>query len=178
MAGYCCYAMQGITNDCGSNIGGIVRAWGACHSEAGKSNVVDNVIPALANPTNEVWNLFEFQKQTGSMTSTSSDNTAATAKLWTTAIVFQFERLETAKRLEINAMALGVTDWIIEDNNGRYWYVGYDFGANLSEGTAETGTAYEDFNGYNITLTAVEKQQPYEVLAEAMAPLLNETEEQ
>lgn len=175
MAEFCCYAMEGIPADCGTNIGGIVRAWGACHSDAAYPTLTDDMVSAVKNP--EKWHLYEFQEQTGSLTFTMSDNTAASSKLWSNAIVFQFAKMEQAKRLEMMGLTQSVTDWIVEDNNGNYWYIGYDFGAKVSEGTGETGTAYEDFNGYNVTLTAVEKQHPYLVTDAAMQPLLDEEED-
>lgn len=174
MADFCCYPMDNMPTDCGSNIGGIARAWIACHKDVTKPTVNDEMVSTIKSP--ESWHLIEFQEQTGSLTFTSSDNTDTNAKLWTNTVVFQFARLETAKRLNVMAMALGVNDIIVEENNGRYWYLGYDFGCKLSEGTAETGTSYEDFNGYNITMTDVQKQHPYEITEAAMAPLLGEEE--
>ena len=36
------------------------------------------------------------------------------------------------------------------DGNGKYWSVGLEFGAYMSAGTATSGTAYADRNGYEI----------------------------
>lgn len=172
MAG-CCYSFTGIANDCGANIGGIRRVWGGCHNEVGTNTKTDNQISALGSTT--AWHLFEFQRQTGNFVSTPSDNTAASSKLWTTVLTLQFARMETAKRLAVIALALSETDWIVEDNNGHYWYIGIDYGAVISDGSADTGTSYGDVNAYNLTLTAIEKEPPIEVTATAMAPLLDET---
>jgi hypothetical protein len=49
--------------------------------------------------------------------------------------------------------------------------MGEDFGAFLSTGTAESGTAFGDRNGYAITLQAFEKE-PAKKLAASLASTL------
>lgn len=167
----CCVTLQGIIRDCDSNIGGIKRAWGACFDEAGTPIVVDDMISAIPNAG--AWHSYEFRKETGSVTTTITTDTNSGTLYYESAIVFQFAKQETVKRIEINALSQSDTAWIVEDNNGKFWYFGYDFGVVLSDGTAETGTARADFNGYNITLTDTSKELPYEIQPDAMQDILS-----
>lgn len=166
----CCITLTGIARDCGSSIGGIKRAWGACFDEVGTPTVTAEIITALGSTSG--WKEFEFRKQTGSVTQTITNDAAIGSSYVESEIVFQFSKQETPKRIEINAIAQGDTAWIIQDNNDRYWYFGYDNPVNLSAGTAETGTNFADLNGYNITLSDLSKQLAYEVSASAMSSLI------
>lgn len=166
----CCTTLTGIVRDCGSNIGGIKKAWAGCFDEVGKPTITEGKITALGNTTS--WKEYEFRKQTGSFTQTMTNDTTTGTSYVESEIVLQFGRQETSKRLEITALSASETAWIIQDNNDRFWYFGYDYGVLLATGTGETGTALGDFNGYNITLNDTSKEFAYEVSSEAMAQLL------
>lgn len=170
----CCRTLTAIMRDCDSNTGGIRRAWIACYDNVTAPTITDEVISALGTPASEFVE-FEFRPETGSITDTiTKDNTAGTL-FYETAIVLQFARRETVKRIAVSAIAVSDMVVIIEDENGLYWYFGLSRPVRLSEGTEESGTAWTDFNGYNITLQAVENEMPYEISAAAMAPILNPT---
>ena len=74
--------------------------------------------------------------------------------------------METAKRMEIAAMSVGHLCAVVEDSNGKYWFLGYDDYVSASAGTGVTGTAKGDQNAYTITLSTDSESYPYE-LAEA-----------
>lgn len=159
MADYCCTTISGIAQDCLGSIGGIKRVWISCYDGV-KTTVTDNMITAI---TGGSFKAFSFRPQTGSLTMNfTKDNTTGTAYSENT-LVMQFTRLETAKKIEIDALLIGDVVCIVEDNNGKYWYLGTDNPVNLSEGSGETGTAFTDFNGYNITLIDYSKVHPFEV---------------
>ena len=60
---------------------------------------------------------------------------------------------------------------IVLDNNGKYWFLGYDNPVTATAATGQSGTAFGDFGGYNVELTDNSKELPYEVTAEAIAGL-------
>jgi len=167
----CCETIAGIPQVCENNVGGIRRAWGVCFSSTDRPTVTDGVITKIEGGSS--WVEYEFRKQTGSFTSTITKDATAGTSFIQTEIIFQFSKQETAKRIEINSLAISDTAWIIQDSNGRFWYFGFDNGVELTTGAGETGTAYGDFNGYNITLTDIAFQMPYEVSEAAMAGLLD-----
>lgn len=170
----CCVTMQGIARDCDNSIGGIRRAWGACANEVTTPMLDSQGAMISAIPESDPWKLYEFRKETGSVTTTITKDQASGSLYYSSDIVLQFAKQETVKRLEVMAIAQGDTEWIIEDNNGKYWYFGYYWPVNLSDGTAETGTALADLNGYNVTLQEVSKYMPYEISADAMAAILGQ----
>ena len=60
--------------------------------------------------------------------------------------------MNAAKRLEMNALALSDLAVVVKDNNGKYWGFGVDRAVSSSDGTGETGTAFDDANMYQIVL--------------------------
>jgi hypothetical protein len=57
---------------------------------------------------------------------------------------------------ELKVMAYGRPHVFVEDFKGNVMVVGLDNGAEVTGGTAVTGTAMGDLNGYTLTLTASE----------------------
>lgn len=167
----CCRELSGLNRSCERGTGGIRRAWIACYDSVTDPTLTADMISSIGTPTS-AWHLYEFRKQTGSFTTTLTTDAAAGSLYYSTAIVLQFSQMEAMKRTEIEAIAESDTRVIVEDNNGRYWYFGFDNYVELTDGTAETGTAFGDFNGYNITLEDISQKPPYEVSAAGMAPLL------
>lgn len=160
----CCKSIGGIARDCDASVGGIRKAWISCYDGV-TATVSDGMITAISGGD---FKAFEFKKQTGSVTQTLQ---AGDATYWEQSITLQFAKQEFAKQMEINTLAVADMVVIILDNNGTYWYFGFDNPVTMSDGTAETGTAFGDFNGYNITLLGTDFQMAYEVKADVMASI-------
>lgn len=65
--------------------------------------------------------------------------------------------LDKSMHKELKLMAYGRPHVIVEDNNGKYFMMGAEHGADVTGGTIVTGTAMGDLYGYTITLQAMEK---------------------
>lgn len=168
----CSITMTGIAAECKDSIGGIKAAYIAEHADLASLTETSNVITAITMATGKTFKPFVFRKETGNFTSTINSDDAAGTTFVQSEIVLQFTKQETAKRLEIAALMVGNCAVIIEDGNGKYWFFGEDFPVVLTAGSAASGTAMGDFNGYNITLTDKSKALPKEVDADIIAGLL------
>lgn len=157
----CCLTLSGITRSCESSMGGIMRAWIACYDEVTTKTVTNRVITALADIS--AFKEYEFRKQTGSFTTTITVDDTTGTRYYSTDIIIQFLRQEADKHAEIAALAANDLVIVVEDSNGIGWFFGYDFPVEMSEGTEETGTAFGDFNGYNITLQGTSKDNVFTV---------------
>jgi hypothetical protein len=58
---------------------------------------------------------------------------------------------------EVKLLAHGRPKVIVRDNNGNFFLMGYEHGADVNGGNIVTGSAFGDFTGYNLTLQAMEK---------------------
>ena len=168
----CSITMTGIAAECKDSIGGIKAAYIAEHADVRSLNEEMGVITAITMATGKTFKPFVFRKETGNFTSTINSDDAAGTTFVQSEIVLQFTKQETAKRLEIAALMVGNCAVIIEDGNGKCWFFGEDFPVVLTAGSAASGTAMGDFNGYNITLTDKSKALPKEVSANVIAGLL------
>ena len=88
-----------------------------------------------------------------------------------TELVLQFSKMETRKRIEMAALAVGELVFIVKDANGKFWYLGMDEAVTASAGNGQTGQAIGDGNFYSITLTDNANSWPYEVLASVIEGL-------
>lgn len=166
----CCVTLKGITRGCDTFMGGIEKVFIACFDDVTDVTVEEEVITAIES-SESAFKEFSFRKQTGSVTTNITKDEATGSTFYESDIVLQFAKQETAKRVEIGALAVGDLVVIVKDNNGTYWYFGKDFPVSLKEGAGETGTAFGDFNGYNLTLGDFAKELPYEVEKEAIKGL-------
>lgn len=168
---WCCETFNGIENGCDSYVGGIQKVFIACTNSVTSKTVTDGMISAIS-ATAGAFKEFNFNAETGSVSGDFTADNAAGARYWEYEIVLQFGKRETVKRLEIAALAASDVEIIVQDNNGLYWYYGYIRPARMSAGTDETGTAFADFSGYNITFTGVEVEPAYEVSQSAMNSII------
>ena len=85
-----------------------------------------------------------------------------------TDLVLQFNRMETTKRVEMTALAQGELCAIVEDMNGKFWYLGKDEPVSATAGDGNTGSARSDGNRYTLTLQDVSATWPLEIAASAV----------
>lgn len=65
---------------------------------------------------------------------------------------------DIATHKQVKLLAFGNPQIIIKDNNGNFFLMGREFGADVTGGTISSGAAMGDANGYNLTFTAMERQ--------------------
>ena len=159
----CIQTLSGLTRDCSSNMGGIVEALIANFDDVTGVTVSDGIISTISMASSAKFKRYSFAKNTGSLTSNYNIDAASGVKYVTTDLLLQFNRMETSKRVEITALALGDLAIIVKDANGKYWYLGKDEPVNASAGDGQTGTARGDANRYTITLQDESQEMPYEV---------------
>lgn len=168
----CIQTLAGLAKDCAANMGGIVEVLIANFDDVTAKTLSQGKINAITMASSAKFKRYSFAKNTGSLTSTYTMDNASGVKFVTTDLVLQFNRMETTKRVELTALALGDLIVICKDSNGIYWLLGYDEPVNASAGDGQTGTAKSDANRYTITLQDTSKELPYEVDGSIVEPLI------
>lgn len=74
-----------------------------------------------------------------------------------------FNNMQAATRNIIATMSQATLIAVIEDRNGKYWLYGKESGLTRSGGSAATGTAGADRNGYEVILIGEELEMALEV---------------
>lgn len=160
-----CETIKAFTYDsCQPNLGGIKTVWLANYVEGAVStSTEDGGISAFKDDV--AWTKYPMRKGVASMTSTLNNSTEG-ASYVTTELAMVFSKMETQKRIAVQALALGECMALVEDSNGKLWFLGKDAPLTATAGTGETGTAKGDRNAYTITLTDESLEFPMEVAVE------------
>lgn len=154
---YCISAsLKGIPTDCQSNMGGIAKVYITNYQDDiftinEESGDTQGVVTAIKSGV--TFYEYNFRAESSNFTSTLN-KTADGGNYVSTEIVLNFARMETSKRLEMNALALNDMAVIVKDNNGKLWAFGINRQVTSSAGSGESGTAFGDANRYSITLLA------------------------
>ena len=96
--------------------------------------------------------VFGFKAQTANFNQ-SLNYSENGANFWTSTISLTFSKQDTAKRLSIMSLMQGECVCVVTDNNKMKWLVGLNFPLYMTEGTADSGTAFTDNNAYTISLS-------------------------
>lgn len=160
----CNQVLSGLVNDCASSKGGIVEVLIANHEDVASVTVTEGQITAITMAESAKFKKYYFKRNTGQFTSTLNISEENGTKYVSTDIVLLFSRMETVKRIEMEALAMNDLAVIVKDANGKYWYFGYDEPVSASAGDGQTGTARGDSNRYSITLQDNSDTWPYEIL--------------
>ena len=172
---YCNQTLAGISLDCTTSLGGIKTVYIANYGDVlqpsvtaeGEITTIQMRTPAEGE-TAPKFKPYQFRKQTGSMTSTLNVDETAGINYVSTELSLVFTKMETAKRIEMSALAVGQLAVIVKDSNNKYWYLGYNDYVSSSAGGANTGTAKGDQNAYTLTLRDESDTYPFEVSEEAV----------
>lgn len=171
---YCISAtLAGINTDCAPNMGGIKKVYIANYDDNIFTMSAETVtgIKATGATWDGKWYEYNFRAESSNFTSTLN-KTADGGNYVSSEIVLNFARMETEKRIEMNALALNDMVVVVLDNNQKYWAFGLNRPVTSSTGTGETGTAFGDANRYSITLAATDGNFAPELVGEAISSLL------
>ena len=168
----CNQTLSGLVKDCSPSMGGITEVLLANREDVSAVTADTGKVTEITMASSAKFKKYTFARNTGSMTSTYTIDQASGVRYVTTDLLLQFNRMETAKRVEISALAVNDLVAIVKDANGIYWYLGYDEPVNASAGDGQTGTARGDANRYTITLQDNSKEMPMEVDSTIVAALI------
>lgn len=160
----CLKTLTGLGRSCDSNIPGLrIVAFANREDVASVTFGADGLsVSAITMASGATFYKYYFAKNTGSLTTTHVRSDENGNNYYTAAINLQFNKMEAAKHVEIEALAEGNLIAIATDNNGIHHLVGYDnYLSSEGEEIAGSGASIDDRNGYTLTLTATEKKIGY-----------------
>ena len=164
--------LAGLCKDCDGSVGGIVEVYIATYgSISGTPTVSSGEITTITMVESAKFYKYQFRKNTGSLTSTL--NVTDDGNVYVESeLSLVFSKMETKKRIEMNALSTQDLVVVVKDANGKYWYLGYNEPVNASTGEGATGTNRTDSNHYGITLKDTSSEYPYELSDAAVTALL------
>ena len=157
-----CYISSGVDLGCSDGIGGIKSIWVLGASGATAPSVSAVAITGTTGPITGItgagaWYNFELKRNTSSLSQNTTKNFENGTIFWEqvlTAVLFKYDQ---DKRNQL--LLLGQNDnikIIAVDQNDVNYYLGQVNGMYLSGGSAATGTAFGDRNGFELIFTGQE----------------------
>ena len=166
-----CLLTQGFVKDCRDSVGGIKTIYLANKHLIDSITSADGEITAITMDTGANFYKYELRRQTSNFTETIEASEENGTVFFEQEANIMLTKMEAAKRNEIYLIAKADTVMVVEDQNGKQWMLGKEHGLTLT-GTAETGTAFGDMNGYNLTFTGQEREPAMEVSGSIIEGLL------
>lgn len=151
-----CDLTQGFLLSCNDAVGGLKNIYIANHAD------ITGVTIASGEMTVAAGDVYQYQpnKNTGSATFNPTVSLENGTVFYTHQLQFTLGKLDVTKRNELEILAKAKVMVFVEMNDGQTMVLGYGTGAFLTAGTFQTGATFGDLQGYQITITADETQQP------------------
>lgn len=161
-----CYITSGIQLSCADSIGGLKSIW----ILGGSGNTITAInkddIGQITGVTGSgtLYN-FQLKRNTSSVTQTVTKNFTNGTVYFAQALKAVFYKYDQDKRNQVKFLSQNDAVKIIaEDQNGVYTFLGEVNGLYLSGGSAATGTAFGDRNGFELDWTG-EEHEPMSVIS-------------
>jgi hypothetical protein len=159
-----CELSTGFTLDCKDGIGGIKQIVLVDKTEVTSFTLDANeIVTAINGPASGDLYTYELPTQTGSFEETINFNRDNGTVFYTQTVNVMLQKLSSAKRLELQNVAQARVIVFVEDTNGNWWAVGYEYGADLSTSTAATGAVLGDMNGYTLAFVHETAKRAYKL---------------
>jgi hypothetical protein len=159
-----CELSTGFTLDCKDGIGGIKQIVLVDKTEVSSFSLDANeIVTAINGPASGDLYTYELPTQTGSFEETINFNRDNGTVFYTQTVNVMLQKLSSAKRLELQNVATARVIVFVEDTNGNWWAVGYEYGADLSTSTAATGAVLGDMNGYTLAFVHETAKRAYKL---------------
>lgn len=163
----CSNLTSGILDLCNSGFSGVEKVFlanGPVQSITETAGTVSAITVGGSALAPADFFVFDVPRQTSTINETITATQENGTVTYQQDITMIFNQMEASKRNEILLMAQATTMVaVVKDNNARYWSIGLELGAYLTAGTATSGTAYSDRNGYEITISGLESKPMFEV---------------
>ena len=171
------FTLKGIALDCKPVLAGIKRVYLGYNDQLTitpdpQTQTATIAAKEGAESTAKLY-AYDIVANTGGLTSTVTKNEQNGTRYYTNTIAMQFNRLEATKHLEVQAMAAEALVAIVETNDGKYWVVGADSYLSATESNVQTGSSFDDLNGYTISLAGRSAYLPFEIEYSGFSSLIS-----
>lgn len=154
-----CSLIGGIVAGCRDGSGGIkeikIKVIQSVATVAANFTVTSGDV-AIASGSRSLWYTYYIEKETASLTDTSTVNVQNGTRFWTPEIKIVINKLRAQMRNEIEVLAQVAVQIAVRDLNDNYWLVGKENGLDMISSVGQTGVARGDRSGYEITFQGKE----------------------
>ena len=149
-----CNISAGRLEGCKDSVGGLTAVYFVNFGAMGALTITDETITAIAATTPDAFKYDLRGTSTFEQALTSSRENGTTFAEQTLKVSLKKQDSTTHK--EVKLLAYGRPHVIIEDNNGSFFVMGEEYGAEMTA-SASSGAAMGDKSGYELSFVAMEK---------------------
>jgi hypothetical protein len=164
-----CQLTQGYSFDCRNNVGGIKKVYIASRDDIDDITIASGVVSAVSFAQNQFYT-YDLTRESSNFSETVNTNVQNGTTFFAQSLEIVLNKLQVNTRNEIILLGQNRLCIVVEDNNGKYWMLGFKNGIDLTGGGSASGTAYGDRNGYTLTFTGSENELAPEVNASVLLP--------
>ena len=166
-----CFTTANICKGCRDAVGGIKQVYIVAGCVTGVTENGDQEILTVGATGGTVYT-YQVEKNTSNFVENIQASLENGVVVYNQQVNLVFLKLQQSTRNQIKLLAQNTNMKVfVETNEGSIFYLGEDFGMALSSGTAESGTAFADRNGYTLLLEGFEKE-PAKKLAGSLTSTL------
>jgi hypothetical protein len=166
-----CALTQGRAIDCRNSTGGISEILIGNFGDITIDTVAAGVITALTQAAATSFYIYSLEKENGSLIETHTGSLENGTNFYDSVLDFNTKNLTASENEELTLLDQAQLFVIVKDMNDKYWTVGAYYAADKLTGTAVTGAAFGDHNGYTYSITSKEAKRMLEVDSTVIAGL-------
>lgn len=149
-----CNISAGRLEGCKDSVGGLTAVYFVNFGEMGALTITDETITGIAATTPDAYKYDLRGTSTFEQALTSSRDNGTTFAEQT--LTVSLKKQDSTTHKEVKLLAYGRPHVIIEDNNGNFFVMGEEYGAEMTA-SASSGAAMGDKSGYELSFVAMEK---------------------
>lgn len=119
------------------------------------TGIVDGLTP-ITPVTTVTFKTYDMTRGSGSLTQTITSDLVAGTVFFDQVCSVTFNKAAAIDIIEIQNLVKGRVSVLVQDNNDNWFIMGLKNGVEVSGGTAQTGTAAGDQNGFTLEFSAQE----------------------
>jgi len=150
----CTLTLAGRGVGCKDALGGIKRIYVSDWTDGFWDDVISGEV--ADSTAAEVFYTYDMTRGSGSLNQTITSDLAAGTVYFDQVCSVTFNKVATGDIAEISNLVKGRMAVLVQDNNDNWFVMGHKNGVEVSGGTAQTGTAAGDQNGFTLEFSAQE----------------------
>lgn len=166
-----CALTQNYVLDCKDSQGGLEAVWFIPYNDVTAITEASGVVSAITKANGKQFYKYQLVKNTASFTENIEGNIENGTVNYAQELTIVINKLQVNMRNEILLLAKNNLMAVVKDKNGKYWLAGRYSGLDLTAGSAGSGTAATDRNGYTLTFSGSERELAPEVNSSVISTL-------
>lgn len=152
-----CAITSGYTLDCKDAIGGIKKVYFG-NAEPSAMTLATNASGTITGVSGISFYAYELLPQgKNNFTETINSNAEVGTLFYTQQLSLEFTKLTQTTRNKLATIAKRRNVVVVETHDGTFFMLGQTYGLECSGGSALSGAAMAEFQGYQLQLTGMEK---------------------